>query len=907
MATNPPQPPEPMQAQIPFHSFTAEKTLSELGTSKAGLSESEAASRLEKYGPNALPEKKGKSALSMLFDQFKDFLIILLIVAAIISAFLGETLDAAAIIVVVLINSVLGFVQEYRAEKALESLKKLVAFTAVVFRDGKQRKIDVSALVPGDVILLEAGDKVPADCRLIETHSLEIDEASLTGESLPVGKDASLIGGVKASLQDRANMAFMSTAVTRGKCFAVVAFTSVHTQIGRVAELVQSVEEEPTPLQQKLEGLGKQLGVIAVAITAFIFVLGVIRGNPWLDMFLLSVSLAVAAIPEGLPTVVTVTLAVGVQRMVKRNAIIRKLPAVEGLGAATVICSDKTGTLTRNEMTVRNFFADGRDYSVSGNGYSLRGEFSVQGRQINYAKESGLAKLLETAVLCNNAALQHEEEEPVARIIGDPTEACLLVAAYKAGVQYGKQKSRRKFIDEIVFDSERKMMSVVYELDGGTSSFCKGAPESVLKECGYIYRNGRVDKISDKDRREILARNKQYASAALRVLAFAFKELPKKPKYCQQDAETGMVFVGLAGMIDPPRTEAKEAVKLCKTAGIKVIMITGDNIDTAKAIARELGIGGDSALSGPELEALSDAELQQRAKSVTVYARVSPEHKLRIVTALQKNGEIVAMTGDGVNDAPSIKKADVGISMGITGTEVAKESSKMVISDDNFASIVAAVEEGRVIYDNILKAVKYLVSCNIGEILVIFFAILIGFPAPLLPLQILWTNLITDTFPALALAMDPKDPNVMNRKPRNAQEGVLNRGNFTKLFLIGLVMAISTFGAFYMMLSNGRPIEAARAMAFSILVITQKFIAWSFRNEEQSLVKVGLWSNKWLTITIIVGVLLQIAIVQTTYLEEVFGTMALSLEEWVAVFALSMAPFISMEVFKHVKKKPAPQ
>ncbi|NYZ78126.1 HAD-IC family P-type ATPase, partial [Candidatus Micrarchaeota archaeon] len=782
-----------------FHALSAREALKELRSSERGLSEEEARARLAQYGANALREKKRQSALMLFLGEFTDLLIVILIIAAVISGFLGEWLDAYAILAVVVLNGIIGFAQEYKAEKALEALKKMIAPKARVVRAGVELRVDARDLVPGDVLVLEEGDKVTADCRLFEVVSLEADEAALTGESMPTKKNALIAVGEKQPVNEQANMLFLGTIVTRGRGKAVVVATGMSTELGKIAEMVSGSQDEETPLQKKLAALGKQLGIGALVIVALVFFAGLLRGFEALEIFMISVSLAVAAIPEGLPAVVTISLAIGVQRMAKKNAIIRKLPAVETLGAATVICTDKTGTLTKNELTVRKLFVDDQFVSVTGEGYGLHGDFveaGGSGKKISPLKNKELFELLQSSVLCNNSNLVFDAGGSKASIVGDPTEACLLVLAEKAGLDYKELREEYAFVSEIPFDSTRKMMTVTRIVAGGKrKAFVKGAPEMLLENSVRILKNGVEEKLSEAEKKKILEANRLMASNALRVLGFAYRILGEKESPESGEVEKNLVFVGLAGMMDPPRPEVRQAVNACKTAGIRVVMITGDNPDTARAVARELGLlgqDGSRIVTGAELNDFTEAQLRELVKDVVVYARVSPEHKLRIVDALKARGEIVAMTGDGVNDAPAIKKADIGIAMGITGTDVAKEASDMVVVDDNFASIEHAVEEGRVIYDNILKAVRFLVSCNIGELLAIFFAIIGGLKSPLTPIQILWMNIVTDSPPALALAMEPKDPDVMRRPPRSTSEKILTRESFSGMFLVGLLVALGT-------------------------------------------------------------------------------------------------------------------
>lgn len=909
------------QNTLSFHSISAQEALNKLNSTKEGLSPTDSSARLKQYGPNTLKEKKKRTILDMFIGEFKDFVILLLIAAAIISAIASyfspepEYIDSIAIIAIVVINAIIGVYQEQKAGKAIEALRKMVTPKAKVIRMGVEREIPTADLVPGDVIILHEGDKVPADARLLEAHNLEVEEASLTGESEPASKKADILVPEKSVVNDWRNMVFMSTLVTKGEARAVVCYTGAQTQIGKIADLVQTIGDEQTPLQEKLEILGKQLGKIAVVAVVLVFVVGIARAYlssaldfaKILDLFLIAVSLAVAAIPEGLPAVVTISLAIGVQRMAKRNSIIRRLPAAEGLGSATVICSDKTGTLTRNEMTVRGIYTNNKSYSVTGGGYEITGDiFTEESLKVETQKEHNFSDLLHCAILCNNASLSLNGK--TVSIIGDPTEACLLVAGKKAGLDYLAEKKKRKKVEELTFDSGRKMMSVIYdEEEFGLVAYSKGAPEFVLEKSSFIMKNGKPDKMDAKSKKLYLDKNAEFASSGLRVLGFAMRILKTKKKadFSIQEVESELVFLGLIAMMDPPRQEVKKAISLCKQAGIKTIMITGDNELTARTIARELGIyedGKNRIMTGRQLEEMPEEAFVKIVEEVTVYARVSPEHKLKIVSALQSKGEIVAMTGDGVNDAPAIKKSDIGVAMGITGTDVAKESADMVIVDDNFASIVAAVEEGRIIFDNILKSVKYLISCNIGEVLIIFLAIMVGWDSPLLPIQILWMNLATDSFPALALAMDTKAEGIMRRKPRDPSLPVLTRNGLEKLLFIGIMVTILVLSMFWYQLETDG-LDKARSVAFSLLVFLQLFIALSWHADHDPLLKVGIFKNKYLIGAMLLGFAAQFLIIQTGALESVFKTVRMSPMEWLSVFVAGSSVLFAEEIAKYVSRK----
>ncbi|MEM4255097.1 MAG: calcium-translocating P-type ATPase, SERCA-type [Candidatus Norongarragalinales archaeon] len=887
-----------------FHALSSKSALKELDSGERGLTESEAEERLSQYGPNELKEKKGKHPIFIFLEQFSNILVLLLMGAAGVSWALGEVLDAAAIMAIVVLNAVFGFVQEYRAEQAIAALKKLVSPKARVLRGGREVLVESKLLVPGDVVVLEAGDRIPADCRLLESIELECEESALTGESLPVRKNAGTTLSEKTPVADRENMVFMGTAVTKGRAKALVCSTGMNTQVGKIATLVEQTETEETPLQKRLEILGKQLGIASLAAVAIVFFSGVaLSGESVFGMFLIAVTLAVAAIPEGLPAIVTVTMAVGVQRMAKRNAIIRKLPAVETLGAATVICSDKTGTLTKSEMTVREVYANGRNYGVAGSGYALKGEFfDGKGRKIDALKE--MEKLLLAGVYCNNSSLAEEAGGANAKVAGDPTEASLLVLARKAGLDEEELKEKSEFIHEIPFSSERKMMSVARKHGGKSLVFVKGAPEVVVQKCTHVLKGGKESKLALKEKQEVLAQNKRMALKALRVLALAFRKFEGKG---ERQMESDLVFLGLVGMMDPPRPEAKRAVEACKAAGIRVVMITGDNKETALAVGRELGVVEKDSLVlvGSELDETTDEELAEIAKKAAVYARVSPEHKLRIVKAIKADGrQVVAMTGDGVNDAPAIKKADIGVGMGLTGTDVTKEASAMVITDDNFASIVNAIEEGRIVFDNISKSVRYLISCNIGELLAVFTAVIMGLKSPLEPLQILWMNLATDGLPALALGVDPEEPGVMERKPRDPSENIINRKSIVQILEIGVFMAVATVGIFWLY-HDVHGIEYARSMAFTTLVFIQIAFSFSVRSKEHALWENGPFSNKTLIAAALVAVALQIAILYTPFFEGIFSTKPLLLNDLAVALGMASLGFIIPEVSKIIRRKKA--
>ncbi len=895
-----------------FHAMKGEETLSALGSSERGLTSEEAAERLVRYGPNELSEGRKISPLRIFLDQFKDYMVIILIIAAVISAGIGvwkdsteEFLDAGIIMVIVLVNAIFGFVQNYRAEKTMQALRDMAAPKANVIRDGEEKSVPSRELVPGDVIMLSTGDRISADARLLEAANLKTNEASLTGESLPVSKNAIEVLPSDTLLSDRDNMVFSGCTVDHGRGRAVVTSTGMLTQLGNIARMVQS-EDEDTPLQKKLDRLGKQLGTMVLGVCAFIFAVGYLRGAAAEEMFLTSVSLAVAAIPEGLPAVVTISLALGLQRMAKRRAVMRKLPAVESLGSATVICTDKTGTLTKGEMNIREIFM-GETVNVSGEGFEPQGKFIVQGETIDMAQREDLAMLLVAGALCNDSSLYQEEGKWKVR--GDPTEGTLIVTARKAGIDEGEVFKHSPRIFELAFDSVKKRMTTVHEVDGRKMAFMKGAAESVVPLCTRRRVRERDQDLDKGTADSLLAKNNEMAGRALRVLAIAVRDVTDVPLE-ESAIEKEFTFLGLVGMIDAPRKEAVEAVRKCRTAGIRVIMITGDHELTARAIALEMGIavpGLDKVVNGRVLETASDQELEDLLEDVSVFARVAPEHKVRIVDALQARGEIVAMTGDGVNDAPALKKADIGVAMGITGTDVSKEASQMVLMDDNFASIVNAVEEGRGVYDNIRKFVAFLLSCNSGEVIAMFAASLIfvdpEFIPFLLPVHLLWMNLVTDGLPALALGVEPIEPNIMDRPPNDPKEPPVTRRTAVRVLSIGGAFAFSALLAFALVgmldLSGGEDeVRHARTVAFCTMVFSQLFFAFSARSQTLTIMKLGLLTNRKMIAAVAVSGLLQLAVVYLPGLSNAFRTARLGWEDWALILPLSMIALVMNEVWK---------
>ena len=866
------------------------------------------------YGTNRLAEPTPTSAWRKLLGQFKDLVIWILIVAALISGILGEWVDSLAILAIVILNGTIGFFQEERAGQALAALQKLSAPQAKVLRDGLVQSIPATELVPGDLIEIEAGDNIPADARLIRSFNLAVQEASLTGESASAEKDANVTIPATTPLGERRNMVYMGTVTATGKARALITATGMKTELGRIAGMLQRNEPEPTPLQRRLEELGRLFIFVCLVIVVVIFSLQVLRGGKLMEALLLAVSLAVAAVPEGLPAVVTIALALGLQRMVLRNALVRTLPSVETLGSVTVICSDKTGTLTRNEMTVREVVTGEAHYQVTGTGYVPHGEFHLKpidrssdvatavdgGRSlVDLSAAVDLRRALTIGAWCNNSQLIPARDGAQDwQVLGDPTEGALVVLGRKARIEASRRG--REVVYEIPFDSTRKAMSVIVRIDDERQIlYCKGAPEVILEKAVSEQVGGAVQPLSPLRRWEILRCNAELAERALRVLALAYRYDP--PDQRQDDPESQLVFSGLVGMIDPPRDEARVAIAKCRSAGIRAVMITGDHPATALAVARELGMvtEHDRAVSGADLERLSDRELAEQVESIAVYARASAEHKLRIVKAWKSRGQIVAMTGDGVNDAPAVKAADIGIAMGITGTDVTKEASDMVLTDDNFASIVNAVEEGRGIFDNIRKVLQFLLSCNLGEILLMFTASLLGWPAPLLPIQLLWINLVTDGFPALALSLEPPEPGIMRRKPRPPNESVLSRRLGLSILWQGAVVGMVGITAFAVSLNwHHGDAEDARAMTFCVLVYAELFRALAARSQSLTQFQIGIFSNPFLLLAITVSAMLQVGIAVLPFTKSLFDVPTHTPPEWLIILALALTPVTLIELVK---------
>ncbi len=911
-----------------WHALAPQVVAAEFKTSlDSGLSNQAAAQRLAEAGYNELKERPRPGFWSKLLAQFNNFVVIILIVASLISLVLGDYLEAAAILTIVVLNTILGVVQESKAEQALASLQKMAAPDAHVVRDGRRQTIPSREVVPGDIVILETGNYVPADLRLTESVNLRLEEASLTGESVPVSKNATEILASEAVVGDRRNCAFMNTVVTYGRGRGLVVATGMQTQIGHIANLLQSGPDELTPLQIRLEELGRTLGIAALAVCALVFGLGVIRnpaGTPLsetiLDMFIVAVSLAIAAVPEGLPAIVTIVLALGMQRMIKRHALLRKLPAVETLGSATVICSDKTGTLTQNEMTVTSLWADDRFIDISGEGYRPIGQFSMDSRPYNPAESLSARYLLLAGALCNDATLEQGNTTGESwQITGDPTEGALVVVAAKAGLRRAELAKTLPRLAEIPFESDRKRMTTIHQVvnEDWTSpyvAFVKGAPDILLQQCRAILVNGEVRPLQPADCAGILSTNKALASRALRVLGAAYRPLeqvPVEPKAVE--VERDLIFLGLIGMIDPARPEVKPAIAQGREAGIKTVMITGDYPHTATAIARQIDMlsGDGKVLTGAQLDEMTDETLRHEVERTNVYARVSPQHKLRIVEALQTRGHIVAMTGDGVNDAPALKRANIGVAMGITGTDVSKEVADMVLTDDNYTSIVAAVEEGRIIYANIRKFVFYLLSCNVAEILIIFIAMLVGLPLPLTAIQLLVLNLVTDGAPALALGMEKGDPDVMKRPPRPVNEPVINREMQVGILVQSIVKPVAVLGAFLIGLNwygwEGHGLTVAETMAFTTLAMGELVRAYTSRSEHYTIFEIGVFTNKWMQYAVLSSLAIILAIIYVPALDPIFETAFLGWQEWLIMLPMILVQGVAAELTKLFIRMPRMQ
>lgn len=891
-----------------------EDVISKTGSNvEVGITTKEAKKRLNQVGPNKLDEGKKTPAILVFLAQFKDFMVLVLLAATLISGLIGEVIDAITIMCIVLLNGILGYVQERKAEKSLDALKELSAPQMTVKRDGEWVKIPSAEVVPGDVVRIESGDRIGADIRLLHTNELRVDEASLTGESVPVHKKSQSLSSEELEIGDQENMLFMGTMITQGNGQGIVVGTGMKTEMGKIAHLLQTTETLVTPLQLRLEQLGKMLIAVALLLTALVVVIGLLQGHELNTMFLSGVSLAVAAIPEGLPAIVTVALALGVQRMIKRKGIVRKLPAVETLGCASVICSDKTGTLTQNKMTVTKLWSGGRYWDVTGTGYEPSGEFLENGKSVLPEQNRELAQLLSFGLLASHAEIVERKEEKRFKksqtnyvLDGDPTEGALVVAAKKAGYSREGLTKQYQVIHEFPFDSTRKMMSVIVrDRSGKRILITKGAPDVISSRTSLILKRDRSERMSAKGKQELEEAVATMAGEALRTIAIAFRVLdPHEMIQTADQTEKELTFIGIQAMIDPPRPEVKDSIAECREAGIRTVMITGDHKITASAIARQLNIlpNGGLVVDGQTLSKMSDEELVEQIDRIFVFARVSPQHKLRIVQALQANGHIVAMTGDGVNDAPAIKAANIGIAMGITGTDVAKEASSLILSDDNFATIKEAIKEGRNIYENIRKFIRYMMASNVGEILVMLFAMILGLPLPLAAIQILWVNLVTDGLPAMALGMDQAEGDVMKRKPRSPNEGVFARGLTWKIVSRGFMIGLVTLAAFWFVYQeHDADLTRAQTVAFLTLVMAQLIHVFDCRSE-YSVYHRNPFENKYLVVAVLISTLLMLAVIYIPSLQPVFHTVPITLREWLLVLGLAAIPTVVLGGFQLMKR-----
>ena len=894
-----------------WYNLSIPDALSQLKSDKEkGLTSQEAQSRLEKNGKNELDHGKKKSLAAKFLDQFKDPMILILIAASIISAFVGEIEDTFIILAIVIVNSLLSVFQEGKAEAAIEALQKMSAPKAKIIRDGKVREIDSTQVVVGDIVILETGSIIPADIRIIESTNLKVDESSLTGESVPVEKHAEAIYDGEMEIGDRENIGHSSTIVTYGRGKGLVVATGKDTEIGKIASSLLAYDDEQTPLQKKLAGLSKTLGILVLVICGIVFAVGLLYKMDLLETLLISISLAVAAIPEGLPAIVTIVLSLGMGRMAEKNAIVKKLLAVETLGTTTVICSDKTGTLTQNQMTVVKSYVNGEVVEVSGTGYDPKGDFAIDGKEINPADKEELSILMGISTLVNDADLV--EDSGSYQMIGDPTEGALLTFSEKAGINQEDLNSKHKRLAEIPFDSGRKMMTTFHKdfVGDGFASLTKGAPDIIISKSSKILLNGKEVDFTDELKDQVLQMNKTFARDALRVLSYAYKKwdaLPGEENLDSDFVEKDMVFVGLTGMIDPARPEVKDAIRECKSAGIVPIMITGDYLDTAYAIGKDLGIceSEDQAIMGRELNSMSPEEIREIVKTKRIFARVSPENKVQIVSALKENGEITAMTGDGVNDAPAIKKADIGIAMGITGTDVAKNTAEVILTDDNFATIVSAVEEGRIIYSNIKKFVSFLLSCNIGEVLVVFIAIILKLPVPFTPKQLLWLNLVTDSFPAMALGVEPGEEDIMNQPPRKVDEPIVDKKATMTIAIQAIAITIATLVSYWFGLEHyGRDnLNGARTMAFVTLILAELLRSYTARSDKYTVWHLGIFSNMKLVIATIVSFCLMLAVLYVPVLADLFDTLPIHSDGWLVVIPCAFLPLVMGEIYKVISNK----
>lgn len=881
-----------------WYQLPIKEIMQKLGTSEEGLTDNEVTARLGQYGLNKLVEEEKISRLKILLHQFTSPLIYILLVAAVVTAILKEYIDTSVIMAVVAINAIIGYIQEYRAEQGVRALKKMLIPKARVLRNGKEKEINSEELVPGDVVLLASGTKVPADLRLIKTYELKIEEAMLTGESVPAEKSIAIISEDNLTPGDQKNMAFMGTVVVSGRAKGIVVETGSKTVLGSIALEVKEIGVTKAPLQKKIENFAKYIGFIVMAASVVLFSIGIVIGESIQDMFMTAVAAAVAAIPEGLPIVVTIAMAIGVARMARQNAIIRKLPAAETLGSTTVICSDKTGTLTKNEMTVRLIYDGEHIFDVSGSGYEPKGEILHGQMSVKSEEKERLLQVLRVGLLCNESNIY--EEDGQYKVDGDPTEGSLIVSAMKAGLKPEEEKKRYPQIAIIPFESEHGYMATLHRHGGKKYVFVKGAPEKVLDMCAWSADD------NGSRKKEILHIASNFAKEGMRVLAFAYREAPHDmEELTHHDLASGMIFAGLQGMIDPPRPESIDAVDGCKQAGIRTVMITGDHAVTAVSIAKKLGLGGTDTkvISGKELETMSDEELAQKVKDVSVYARVSPHHKLRIVQQLKKHGEIVAVTGDGVNDAPALKEAHIGIAMGKTGTDVAKEASDMVLVDDNFASIFNAVREGRILFDNIRKVVFFLIPTGIATIISIIATLVLGIPMPYVPTQLLWINIVTNGLQDVALAFEPGEKGIINRPPRDPCEGILSRLLIERTFLVALIISGGVVYNFISALHEGVSIEKARSVAMTTMVFFQFFQAWNSRSEIQSVFRINPLSNLFLFYSMIAAFFAQLAVLYVPALQWVFKTEPLTKMEWVNVGAITTTIIIAVEIDKWIRRR----
>jgi P-type Ca2+ transporter type 2C len=878
-----------------WHNLGVDRVLHELGSRHSGLVADEIKERHLRFGPNELKSKKNPPAILVFGRQFLSPLIYVLLVAAAVSLVIGHYIDAVVVFVVLLLNAFIGYFQETQAEKAMEALTEMAAPKARVRRDGKIETLPARDLVPGDIILLEAGDKTPADARLLEAANLKVNEASLTGESMPAAKQTAMMDQ-DVPIADRENMVYLGTIITSGRAVGVVVTTGMATEMGRIATGIQDIKPEPTPLQKNISKLSRYLVILFLGVTGLLLIVGLLKGLGWVEMFLIAVAAAVAAIPEGLPAVLTVVLSIGMRAMARRNAIIRKLVAVETLGSATVICSDKTGTLTLNQMTVRRLYTAGRFIEVTGEGYEPRGEFCRDGQSIAPESDSQLSLLLKIGALCNDALLTRNNTGPA--VTGDPTEGALVVCAAKAGMDKENLQKGCPRLDEIPFESERLYMATLHSFEGKKVAYVKGAVEKLISFSTHLLKDDKVSHLREDDSQAIISAANDMAGDALRVIAFAYVEVPDDVKKLHEGTiKSRLVFVGLAGMADPPREEARGAVQLCKQAGIKVVMVTGDNKVTAESIARQLGLPPGRAITGIELARMSDEELSGEINNISVFARIEPLHKLRIVNALKRRGHVVAMTGDGVNDAPALKAADIGIAMGISGTDVAKEAADMVLADDNFASVVAAVDEGRAIFTRLRNVLFYSLNTNLSELMVLILSILFVGQSPLLAVQILWINLVTDTAGDIPLGMEPKFGDELKQPPRRPGVGLIFPGLFTRIVTMAVLIGLGTF-LIFRWAEPRMDLAEAQTLVFCALAAFEWLMAFSARSDEHTIFKLGVFRNRALVGSIAIAILLQLAVVYVPFLQTAFHTVPIGWRDWAIVIAAAGGLFLAEETRK---------